>query len=45
MCFNGAHNKIDFNISSGVKANMEELEASPNKNLLIQVAGLLSLGV
>ena len=32
MCFNDAHNKIDFYISSGVKANIEELEASPNKN-------------
>jgi len=30
--FNGDHKKIDFNISSGVKANMEELEAPPNKN-------------
>jgi len=32
LCFNGDHKKIDFNISSGVKANMEELEAPPNKN-------------
>jgi hypothetical protein len=32
MCFNGDHKKIDFNISSGVKDIMEELEASPNKN-------------
>jgi len=32
LCFNGDHNKIDFNISSGVKDIMEELEASPNKN-------------
>jgi len=26
MCFNGDHNKIYFNISSRVQANMEELE-------------------
>jgi len=32
LCFNGDHKKIDFNISSGVKANMEELKAPPNKN-------------
>ncbi|KAJ7001249.1 hypothetical protein NC653_011626 [Populus alba x Populus x berolinensis] len=32
MCFNGDQKKIDFNISSGVKASMMELEASANKN-------------
>jgi hypothetical protein len=32
MCFNGDQNKIDFNISSRIKANMEELKALTNKN-------------
>jgi hypothetical protein len=32
MCFNGDHKKIDFNISSRVIANMEELEAPTNKD-------------
>jgi len=32
LCFNGDHNKIDFNISNGVQANMEELEVPTNKN-------------
>ena len=32
LCFNGDQKKIDFNISSGVKASMMELEALANKN-------------
>ncbi|KAJ6936909.1 hypothetical protein NC652_011561 [Populus alba x Populus x berolinensis] len=32
MCFNGDQKKIDFNISSGVKASIIELEAPANKN-------------
>jgi hypothetical protein len=31
LCFNGDQKKIDFNISSGVKANVTELEAPTNK--------------
>jgi len=32
LCFNGDQKKITFNIFSGVKANMTELEAPTNKN-------------
>jgi hypothetical protein len=32
LCFNDDHNKIDFNISNRVQANMEELEVPTNKN-------------
>jgi len=32
LCFNVDQKKIDFNISSGVTANMEELEVPTNKD-------------